>query len=276
MAVIEPCEWPVSYAACQAGGEVFSTPEDQATFEEMAATYLWNWTDRRFTLCETTIRPCRAYCNEGWSAFDTAMGFGHWPGTTLGPAAWVPVLVGGNWFNLYCGSCGGLDCSCGVVPHVNLPGPVADIVEVTIDGEVVPPSTYRLDGSMLIREGGLDWPDCQDLAVPLGQEGTWGITYNRGLPVPMGGQIAAGVLATELYKAACNDGSCKLPQRVQTITRQGVTMAMLDSFEDSVDKGYTGIWVIDSWLSSVNNPKVPSTVQSPDYRYTGRRGRVGR
>lgn len=272
----EPCDWPVSYAACQAGGEVFETPEDQATFEKMAATYLWNWTDRQFTLCETTIRPCRSFCNEAWSAFDAAMGLGSWQWTAFGSSAWTPVMIAGKWRNLYCGGCGGLDCSCGAVPHINLPGPVDSVTEVQIDGEVVPSSTYRLEGSMLIRENGLDWPDCQDLALPLGQEGTWGVTYMRGKPVPKGGQIAAGVLATELYKAACNDASCKLPQRVQTITRQGVTMAMLDSFEDSVDKGYTGIWVIDSWLSSVNSPKQPSVVQSPDYNYYGGRGKVGR
>src|SRR3546814_4772015 len=50
--------------------------------------------------------------------------------------------------------------------------------------------------------------------------------------------ISAGRLANELAKAACNDKSCGLPQRVQSITRQGVTVAVLDSFDD-IDTGHT-------------------------------------
>jgi hypothetical protein len=89
------------------------------------------------------------------------------------------------------------------------------------------------------------------------------VTYVRGVRVPEGGEIAAGVLALELAKAACNDNTCQLPKRMQTMTRQGVTVAMLDSFDD-VDKGHTGIWIIDSWVASMTKTPVRPTVLSPD------------
>jgi hypothetical protein len=101
------------------------------------------------------------------------------------------------------------------------------------------------------------------MGAPAGGPNTWQVDYLLGQPVPIGGQIAAGVLACELAKAACSDGSCQLPQRIQTITRQGVTIAMIDSFDD-VSHGATGIWIIDSWVSSIVNTPVPSRVYSPD------------
>jgi hypothetical protein len=42
-----------------------------------------------------------------------------------------------------------------------------------------------------------------------------------------------------------------LPERVQTITRQGVTVGFLDP-QDFLEKGRTGITMIDLWLRSVN------------------------
>jgi hypothetical protein len=101
--------------------------------------------------------------------------------------------------------------------------------------------------------------------APLGSENTWSVTYQQGKPVPVGGQIAAGLLACELAKAACGDKSCGLPQRVQSITRQGVTVAVLDAFDD-IDTGHTGIWLIDSWVASVTKRPRRWRVLSPDRR----------
>jgi hypothetical protein len=135
---------------------------------------------------------------------------------------------------------------------------------VQIDGEVLDPSAYRVDnGRLLVRQDGGRWPTCQDMGAALGEDDTWGITYDKGYPVPAGGQIAAGLLANELAKAACNDRSCGLPQRVQTVTRQGVTIAVLDAFDD-IDEGHTGIWLIDSWVASVVRRPRRMRVLSPD------------
>jgi hypothetical protein len=96
---------------------------------------------------------------------------------------------------------------------------------------------------------------------PAGNPGTWSIEYIAGIPVPKGGQVAAGILAVELGKAALKDSTCALPSRVQTITRQGVTMAILDTFED-LAKGRTGIPRIDMWIQSVNVIRSAATIAS--------------
>ena len=101
------------------------------------------------------------------------------------------------------------------------------------------------------------------MALPTTAPGTFSIAYDYGREVPIGGQLAAGVLACELAKAACRDSSCALPQRIQSITRQGVTVAVLDAFDD-IDSGHTGIWLIDSWVSSIVKPLRPGRICSPD------------
>jgi hypothetical protein len=185
---------------------------------------------------------------------------------------WFPLILGNGGFGfLACGTCGlGDDCSCTSVSSIRLPGPVASVTRIVIDGTVFDPASYRVDGPRVVRTDGQHWPYCQDMSLNAGAVGTWTIEYQRGLPVPNGGQVAAGVLASELAKAACNDGSCQLPQRLQTITRQGVTMAMLTDFTQSLDQGYTGIWIVDSWISSVTRPHQSALVTSPDFRRPGR------
>jgi len=254
-----PCEWPVSFSACTSCEPLFSQPPSgQAVYEEMAVTYLWNWTGQRLGVCETTIRPCREKCTEGMSTY---YGSGPYPGT--GGSPWRPVIIGGQWYNLGCARCGD-DCGCTHTPAITLPGPVEEITEIVIDGTVLPESAYRVDNhKILVRTDGEEWPTCQDLSVAAGEPDTWTITYQQGIPVPTGGRVAAGLLACELAKAACGDKSCGLPQRWQTITRQGVSVVALDSFED-IDEGHTGIWLIDSWVASMTKPKARSRVYSPD------------
>lgn len=112
------------------------------------------------------------------------------------------------------------------------------------------------------------------MVAPITEIDTFQVTYMRGIDVPMGGQVAAGRLACELAKAACGDNTCALPKRVQTITRQGVTVGLLDSFDD-VDKGRTGIWLIDSWVASMNIPQSRAgRVLSPDRRSSSRQPRA--
>jgi len=277
---IGPSNWAVSYAAC-AGTPWEDDSDDQTLFETMATTYLWEWTARKYGLDDVTIRPCRKGCTQLPTFFAESpyvRAFGLVAGAMEGIGGWLPILFGDGLFGpLMCGDCGmSDDCSCGYVSSFWLPGPVASVTQIVIDGSVLSTDAYRLDGMKLVRTDGGHWPHCQLLGEAAGQPGTWSIEYQRGLPVPMGGQVAAGILAIELSKAACNDGTCQLPQRVQTITRQGVTMAMLDDFTNSLDQGYTGIWVVDSWIASVMKPKMSALVVSPDYRRPGRSRNIGR
>jgi hypothetical protein len=146
---------------------------------------------------------------------------------------------------------------------LNLPGPVQSVSKVLIDGVVLPATSYRVANQrQLIRTDGETWPSCQDMLAASTEPNTFEVTYVRGIPVPIGGQVAAGSLACELAKAACGDESCALPQRLQSITRQGLTVAM--QLEGETFDSQTGIWAIDSWVASVNKPKSFVSVRSVD------------
>lgn len=272
----KPCNWPLAH--CGEGGPsddpscsslMTLQPEMRVLIEDMAVTYLWNWTKQAFGTCPVTIRPCRRECSSGWSTY---RGFGgvnnYLPWTEAGPLN--PALLNGQWYNLGCGGCNGDPCSCSYVPEIDLLGPVESVEEIWIDGVLLDAENYRVDNyRYLVRTDGEDWPICQDMkADPATDDDTFQVTYNIGVEVPAGGQVAAGVLACELAKMACNDNSCKLPQRVQSVSRQGVNTVLVDSFEAMYTRGTTGLTLVDFWVGSVNAPIAKSgyRVASPDRR----------
>lgn len=252
----DPCEWPI---IPQENSHV-GAPD----YYDMAVEFLWRWTKGIFGLCEIVLRPCRDDCQ----GFTTFWGNGPypWPGGSSRGYQFGPALINGSWLNLGCQRCGTHRCSCTDLVGLTLPGPVAEIVEVLIDGVAVEPTAYRVaNRRYLLRSDGGTWPVCQDLAAAPTEADTFQVTYTRGVAVPPGGQVAAGILANQFALAAANDGACQLPKRIQTVTRQGVTVAMIDSF-DNVNQGFTGIWLIDSWVQSIVSAPKPSRVISPDYR----------
>lgn len=259
-----PCNWEVSYdsVAC---AETLENVEDEVRerFENMATSLLWNWTGRVFGVCDEIIRPC--YVPQGYRP-STFEGMG--PHSVVGRFGWLPVYIDGGWSEVQCGICLTAACACEPSARVSihLPGPAVEITEILIDGEILSSSAYRLDrGRWLIRTDGEAWPHAQDLVKNTSEAGTWSVEYQRGIPVPIGGQSAAGTLACELYRAAQSDPNCGLPMRLQTATREGVSIAVLDSFEDLKD-GKTGLWIVDSWVASVNSPRPYVGVASPDTR----------
>lgn len=242
-----PCEWPLLGCDLSDVADV----DVRAALETWATSYLWRWTGYTFGLCETVIRPARDDCPDTTYAGAGAFGF-------------MPVLVGGVWRNLSCGLCG-TSCGCdGDLTAIRLPGPVESVASVTIDGDVLDPAAYRVDDhGILTRHDGDGWPRCQDLTLPADAEGTWSVAYTWGVPVPVDGQLAAGTLACQLAKAHRGDDDCQLPERVQTITRQGVTVGLLDPF-DGLHDGRTGIWSVDAWVQSIVGSPTRSRVLSPD------------
>ena len=256
------CEWPVDYADCGPCSALSSLPvSGQELFEEMAAEYLWRWTGQKFGLCESTIRPCRQNCTEGVSTYGSSAG-----------SPWSPALIGGKWFNISCGGGCGDTCGCSSVSTLVFERPVAEIVSIVVDGVTLPESAYRVDNSrLLVRQDGGSWPYCQNMGRAPGSPDTWTITLRTGAAVPAGGRLAAGKLACELARAACGDKGCELPQRWQSISRQGVTVsAAIDLFE-GLDEGKTGVWLIDSWVASVVKPDIGFSLASPDARSQSRR-----
>jgi len=261
-------EWPVSYAGTGCSAFDQSGMEQvQEFYEQIAVELLWNWTNRVFGTRREIIRPSRVVTPWRPSTFE---GLGpeaaYWElGNTYG-WGWLPVYSPYGWLSLRCGLCGAIACQCGEsLKALHLPGPVEIVHEVKIEADVLDPAAYRLDyGHTLIRQDGETWPSFQDLIEPLGSPRTWSIDYTHGIPVPYGGQLAAGLLACELYKAAQGDETCGLPSRVQSIARQGVSMELVQTTFAEAQDGRTGIWAIDSWIAAVTKPRAFASVASPD------------
>lgn len=128
--------WPRPNTDCCAGLQS-DDPAQQAVIERtlrIAVSILHGLTGRQFGLCPVTVRPCRRSCSDGHS--------GYWSG-----AGWTPVLDGGVWYNQPCGRCGPSGCSCSELCEVDLPGPVADVLQVRLDGLVLNPAEYRVDNA---------------------------------------------------------------------------------------------------------------------------------
>lgn len=206
---------------------------------EIATETVWALSGRQFGNCPVTFRPCRRNCLEGnWLA-----GWREWNYPQ-------PALIGGQWFNLTCGSCGD-SCSCSSLSQVVLPGPVNAITQVKIDGSPLVTGAYRVDDyRILVRQDGGSWPSCNDLSKPDDAAGTWSITAQFGLPVPASGELAVGELACELAKSL-NGEACRLPRAVTNVTRQGVTINYGD-IKDLFRGGLTGLFLVDSFIQATN------------------------
>lgn len=280
----EPCNWPIAYCGDSGPNNTCASLEalpleTQTLVQRAAIAYLWNITGRQFGTCGLSIRPCKKDCmGRYWSTYK---GYA-WQNTNLpfygdGSIGWGsavnPALIGGQWYNLPCGGCGNDVCSCTYVPTIDLMGPVACITTIFQDGVLLDPSAYRVDNyRWLVRTDGHDWPVCQDMVAPTTATNTLEVTYQIGVEVPAGGQLAAGVLACQMAKAACGDGTCELPQRIHSVTRQQVNVTVLDSYDAFYINGTTGLFAVDSWVNSVNfsRNRAGTRISSPD-RYDRRR-----
>ena len=139
-----------------------------------------------------------------------------------------------------------------------------------IAGEIVDPSTYYLvDHSTLQATAGQVWVPC-DIEV----------TYSYGIDPPTLGKMAARTMALEFAKLWNGDDDCILPQRVTSISRQGVSYTLLDN-QEFIDDMRTGLYAVDMFLKSVNpdRARAKSRVFSPDIakarRYTPKAIREG-
>lgn len=245
-----PCAWPLD-TACTPGW-----PDDPGDWTpqhvmavEIATDVLWHRTGGRFGLCPELIRPCRRRC------YPDRHGTGIlWDQRTY---PLDPYVNNGRWFNFGCG-CSRMDCGCKPPCALRLPGPVNAVLEVRIDGALIPADQYQLVARAgyadLLRTGGMQgpcWPTCQNLELPETEPGTFSVLYLRGRPVPVAGVRALGVLAAEIYKQCTGASGCRLPERVRTVTREGTTYDMFDPGE-WLTQGLTGLRDVDTWINTVN------------------------
>jgi hypothetical protein len=195
-----------------------TNPDLVASLEQQATEILWVALGRRFGLCEHRVRPCRRRCRPADLAgyrFGDLIGYGY--------DAW-------SFLDITC-SCPPNNCGCTRICQLALPGPVAAVTEVIVDGVVLDPEQYRVDDfRYLVRvpvgdeDRGVCWPECQDFSLAADQPGTWEVTYTRGRPTPELVKSAMSALVCELYKLCTRDASCVLPRNMATMTRQGVTI----------------------------------------------------
>lgn len=153
--------------------------------------------------------------------------------------------------------------------------PIISIESIQINGEILDPSSYRVDDQKwLVRQDYLTWPTCQKMYAPLGDPATFGVDFTFGENPPIAGQNACTILSAELYKASVPSlaGSCQLPKRISSITRQGVSIAVLDPMT-YLEKGYLGISSIDMFIEAYNPYRQvrKPMVFSPDMVNVGRR-----
>ena len=149
---------------------------------------------------------------------------------------------------------------------------VLTVDQVLIDGAAIAAAAYRLDHNRwLVRVDDDTWPCCQDLTEPTTETGTWSVTITYGRPIPQSLKNAAATLACELVKAHVGV-DCALPARVQTLTRQGVTMALLDP-QEFLAGGRTGLYEVDLAIAAFNPEGLRrrATAWSPEVKGRARR-----
>jgi hypothetical protein len=233
------------------------TPEELGTYADSDYAYeacksasylLWGMSGRKFsgvtTVTERYVSSYDPYLRSGGSSL-----------------TYSPVLLQGNVVNMPSGGRYAEDDFQGdgtsSNSRVRLRG--RKVVKVhtlrDLDGNIIEPSKYYLsDHSTIFGIPGAGWSPSQVE-----------VTYTYGSPAPSAGRAAARVLATELVKLYEGDDTCALPQRVTSISRQGVSYTLLDS-QDFIDELRTGIYAIDLFLKTANPDKARarSRVFSPD------------
>jgi hypothetical protein len=172
-----------------------------------------------------------------------------------------PVLFGGDVYNIPSGDYDEYSelIADGLSPdsRVRLRGrPVTRIIAIrNKTGKILDPSSYYLvDHSTIHIKAGTAWTPCNVE-----------ITYAYGIPVPTAGKMAARKLAIEFARLWAGDEMCELPQRVTSVSRQGVSYTILDN-QEFIDELRTGLYEIDLFLKVVNpdNARRKSKVFSVD------------
>lgn len=200
---------------------------------EAASEILYDLTFGDFPgICDESVR----YCSQpGPSNPNPVLG-------VFGDVSVVPSvgLVDQNAFarGWGCG-CGGGRPSCGCSGHGEIDigrRMVRDMIEVTVDGVVIDPLNYRVeDYRYLVMTDGGAWACCSDLVL----------SYTYGSEPRTALKRAAMQLACQLALSWCNQ-PCDLPANMTSLTRQGVTVAVLGQVDANADGMLFGIRSIDA------------------------------
>lgn len=149
-----------------------------------------------------------------------------------------PALIGGRMYN---------------VPRNNMTGlreldlrqkPVHAVHSVEINGQILDPSEYTLrNNAYIVRKAPMTWV--------LGPTDELTVTYTHGARPPRAGKAAATRFANEIILWYNGDPACALPERITSISRQGISATILTP-QDFLDQGKTGINAVDTFIAAVN------------------------
>lgn len=246
-----PCGWSITECPCGTTAWDDYGAAVRAYAEDIACSIIWAATGRRYGKCLLTVQPCTRNTDPlyaDWPIADDTIG--HY-GTNITNGQWSAQACAGG-------------CSCNARCEVVLDGPTstADIVSVTVDGSLVDAAAYQIHNrSLLVRTDGQCWPTCVNYSS---QDSPFEIVYYRGLAIPDAIQHAANRFACEIAKS-CTGGDCRLPNRIKSLSRQGVEVQMAD-LVDVTGRVTTGIVEVDTVLLA-NNPaglSAPPAVFTPD------------
>jgi hypothetical protein len=125
--------------------------------------------------------------------------------------------------------------------------PVRAVNSITYMGRELDPTEFSLrNNSYLVRQNALPW-----VLDPVNE---LSITYTYGTPPPAAGKRAAIRLANELILADMGSGACSLPERISSVSRQGVSYTVMDP-QEFISNGKVGLYEIDLFLAAVNPNK---------------------
>lgn len=145
--------------------------------------------------------------------------------------------------------------------------PVHQINDVWVDGELIDPSEYALFNKRFLKmRSGMPWGyGCKNGGVT--------VDYTYGMLPPKAGILACITLANEvlILLGEGSDGVCRIPERVRSVSREGISFDMIDP-QEFLDDGRTGIWEIDMFIRTANparakkQPRIVSPNDARRYR----------
>lgn len=141
--------------------------------------------------------------------------------------------------------------------------PVISVESIEVGGSLMDPSEYKISNySSLVRTDRSCWNLHEGVTI----------TYSHGSDPPTAGRVAATHLADQLDLAMSGSDDCVLPERVSSVTRQGISYDILDP-QQFITEGRTGIYQVDLFIHAANpkaatkKPKIFSTDTPRGERY---------
>ena len=127
--------------------------------------------------------------------------------------------------------------------------PVHEVTSVQYGKRVLAPEEYTLFNRRFLKlSAGVAWNySCDNIGVT--------VDYSYGMLPPKAGILAASTLANELLlllgEGRTPGAECRIPERVRSISREGISFDMIDP-QEFMDDGRTGIWEIDLFIRTAN------------------------